>query len=80
MCLAVVGKVVSVRDGEGEVVIDGKSRTVSFVALPDAEPGQQVLVSLGMAVELLSEQEARELQSVWDAIAQIEPVAKESSE
>ena len=71
MCLAVTGKVISIGDGEGEVVIDGRVRLVSFIALPDAKPGDYVLVSLGMAMEQITEAEAMEINSAWDEIARI---------
>ncbi len=72
MCLAVTAKVVSVHDGEGEVLIDGRIRTVSFIALPDAAPGNHVLVSLGMALERISEEEAQQIDAIWDEMASIE--------
>ena len=72
MCLAVAGKVVSVSDGEGEVLVDGVSRRVSFVALPDAAAGDFVLVSMGLAVEKITEQEASQISEAWDEISQIE--------
>ena len=79
MCLAVAGKVVSVQDGEGTVLVDGVQRTVSFIALPQAIAGDYVLVSLGMAMELITEDEAREIESAWDDLARIEPSIKGDS-
>lgn len=72
MCLAVTAQVVWAEDGEGEVLIDGRPRAVSFIALPDAGPGDYVIVSLGMAIERISEAEAQEIDAAWDEIAQIE--------
>ncbi len=72
MCLAVTAKVISVSGGEGEVLIDGRPRNVSFVALPEAKPGDFVIVSLGMAMERITEAEAQEIDSAWSEIAQIE--------
>ena len=77
MCLAVAGRVVSITDGEGDVLIDGRSRRVSFIALPDAEPGDHVLVSLGLALERISEEEAQQITAAWDEVAKIEPAAFE---
>ena len=71
MCLAVAGKVVSIDAGEGEVLIDGRKRRVSFIALPEAAPGDHVLVSLGLALERISEAEALQICAAWDKVSQI---------
>lgn len=72
MCLAVTAVVIWTEDGEGEVLIDGRERSVSFIALPDAVAGDHVIVSLGMAVERISAEEAREIDAAWDEISQLE--------
>lgn len=72
MCLAITAKVLRNDNGEGEVLVDGRSRAVSFVALPDAAPGDHVIVSLGMAVERITEEEAKQIDAAWDEISQIE--------
>lgn len=64
MCLAVPGKIVSVR-GEGmekEGVVDyGFVRqTVSLAYLPDAVPGDWVLVHVGIAISRVAPREAEE--------------------
>ncbi len=73
MCLAVVGKIVSVDGDRGEAVVSGRVRQVSLVALPGIEAGDHVLISLGMALERVTKEEAREIDGLWDEIAQIEP-------
>lgn len=73
MCLAVIGKIVSVDGDRGEALIGGKVRQVSLVALPGLTKGEHVLVSLGMALERVTESEAKEIDGLWDEIAQIEP-------
>ena len=72
MCLALVGKVKSRSGDSGEVVISGVTREISFIALPDARVGQSVIVSLGMALETISESEAQEIASAWQEIKEIE--------
>lgn len=72
MCLAVTAVVIWAEDGEGEVLIDGRERPVSFIALPDAVSGDHVIVSLGMAVERITAEEAREIDAAWDEISQLE--------
>lgn len=70
MCLAVVGKVESRSGDRGEVEIAGMTRPVSFIALPEAIEGDYVIVSLGMAMERISELEAEEIHSAWQEIEQ----------
>ena len=69
MCVAVPGKVITSEEGQALVDVNGVSRRVSCVGLPDVRPGDFVLVSLGMAVERISEGEARALQSLWADVA-----------
>ena len=67
MCLAVPGKIVSVR-GEGmekEGVVDyGFVRQeVSLAYLPDAQPGEWVLVHVGIAISRVTPEDAEETLS-----------------
>ncbi|NLC77153.1 MAG: HypC/HybG/HupF family hydrogenase formation chaperone [Clostridia bacterium] len=61
MCLAVPGKIIAV-DGELTAEVDyGHLRTkASLQLIPEARPGQWVLVHAGFAVQLLDESEALE--------------------
>lgn len=67
MCLAVPGKIVTVRDAaEGETgrvgVVDfqGSQVEASLAMTPDASAGDWVLVHAGFAITQLDEAEARE--------------------
>jgi len=63
MCLALPGKVLDVADpgtGTAQVDVRGIPRTVDVGLLDGVRPGDWVLVSLGMAVERISEAEAYE--------------------
>ena len=67
MCLAVPGKIVSVA-GEGmekEGVVDyGFVRqTVSLAYLPDAQPGEWVLVHVGIAISRVAPEDVEETLS-----------------
>ena len=72
MCLALVGKVESRSGDTGKVAISGVGREVSFIALPEASEGDYVIVSLGMALEKITESEAQEIDSAWQEIAEID--------
>jgi hydrogenase expression/formation protein HypC len=63
MCLALPGKVLGVADaatGTVRVDVRGFPRTVNAGLVPGVRPGDWVLVSLGMAVERISEADAAE--------------------
>ena len=64
MCLAIPGKLVSIEETSdilfrsGKVSFDGVIREVNLAAVPDAEVGQYVLVHVGMALNVIDEEEA----------------------
>ena len=64
MCLALPARIVE-RSGDEAWVVLGRSRLkASLVLVPDAGPGDWVLVHAGFALEQLSEEEARETYDV----------------
>lgn len=71
MCLAVPGKIVDI-DGELMAEIDyGHLRTkASLQLVPEAQPGQWVLVHAGFAVQLLDESEAQETLALLRELCQ----------
>ncbi len=80
MCLGVPGKLVDVnRDGEvslGRVSFDGVVRQVCLELVPEAEPGDYVLVHVGFALSRIDEEEARR---VFELLAEL-PVLAERPE
>ena len=66
MCLAIPMKLESRDDFEGVVTLDGIRRTVSVMLLPEAEPGQWVLVHAGYAIAVVDEEQARETLELLD--------------
>jgi len=60
MCLAIPMQLESRDEFSGSVALDGVRRTVSMVLLPEAEPGQWVLVHAGYAIAVVDEERARE--------------------
>ena len=60
MCLAVPTRIKLI-DGEvAEVDLDGVSRAVSLAMVPEAQPGDYVLVHAGFAISIVDEKEAME--------------------
>lgn len=60
MCLAVPVKVVEVNGRSALVDIQGNRRPVDISLVSDVKPGQYVLMHVGMALQVLDEQEALE--------------------
>jgi len=61
MCLGVPGRITAVEDGMvrmGTVDFDGSTLEVCLAYVPDAEPGDYVLVHAGFALTLLDEEQA----------------------
>lgn len=65
MCLAVPGKIISIKsEGNplfkaGKVSFDGVLREVNLAAVPEAKVGNYVLVHVGMALNVIDEEEAK---------------------
>ena len=66
MCLAVPAKVLEIKDAVGKVEISGVTRDVSMILLPEAKPGDYVLVHAGFAMQIVDEKEAEETYALLD--------------
>jgi hydrogenase expression/formation protein HypC len=74
MCLAVPGQVKLIHEENpefrtGVVSFDGLSREVNLTFVPEAVPGDYVLVHAGVAISAIDEEEARK---VFEALAEME--------
>jgi hydrogenase assembly chaperone HypC/HupF len=68
VCIAIPARVVSVDADGAEVEMRGRRRRVSTILQPDLRPGESVLISNGMIVERLSEDEAAERDEIFAAM------------
>jgi hydrogenase expression/formation protein HypC len=77
MCLGVPGKIVSVTESDGlrmaQVDFGGARREVCLAYVPEAAVGDYVVVHVGFALSVISEEDARETQALLEAIASQEP-------
>ncbi len=64
MCLAVPAKVLEIDNAIGKVEIAGVSREVSMMLLPEAKPGDFVLVHAGFAMQIVDEKDAEETNAL----------------
>ena len=76
MCLAVPGKIIEIRDAQGQAVgalgtvdFQGSTLEVGLAFVPEAKVGDWVLVHAGFALNVLDEQEAAE---TWKYLKQIQ--------
>ena len=69
MCLAVPAKLVSRSDNNAVADLHGNRMQISAVLVPDAIPGDWVLVHAGFAIQRLSDEDA---QKTWDILADVD--------
>ncbi len=84
MCLAVPGKVLSVSgtppfDIVGRVSFGGIVKEVSLAYVPDAQPGEYVIVHVGFALSKVDEDEAKRVFQYLEQIEELEELREESS-
>lgn len=68
MCLAVPGKILSLKSGNAEVDFSGVKREVSLDLVPDAKKNDYVLVHAGFAIQVLEPKEAEETLKIFKQI------------
>lgn len=74
MCVALPGRVVEVAGAEarlGRVDVLGTLRTVDLSLLDEVEPGDWVLVHLGVGIGKLSEAEAAETVRLFEELGSV---------
>lgn len=68
MCVAIPGKVIEILEGRAKVEQNGAVHEVSIIAVPDIMVGSYVLVNLGVAAKVLTDEHAREIVELWDQL------------
>lgn len=81
MCLAIPGKVLKVEGPAdlptGTVQFGGITKEVSLVYVPDAVPGEYVLVHVGFALSKIDEEEAKRVFEYLSEMEGIEGMMEE---
>ncbi|MEW6127242.1 MAG: HypC/HybG/HupF family hydrogenase formation chaperone [Acidobacteriota bacterium] len=76
MCLAVPGKIMSIRGDDllrsGKVNFGGIVKEVNLSYVPEAKPGDYVVVHVGFAISIVDEQEANQVFEYLKAIGELE--------
>lgn len=75
MCLGIPGRISALLDGGllrmGTVDFEGVSQAVCLAYVPEADPGDYVLVHAGFAISQLDEDQARETLAVLHQLADL---------
>jgi hydrogenase expression/formation protein HypC len=77
MCVTVPCKVLQVKDGQAEVLFEGKSRWVRVPDIPDLAEGEYVTVYAGTALARMSAADAEETLRLFDELAAMEDAAND---
>jgi hydrogenase expression/formation protein HypC len=78
MCLAIPGKIINIEPSEdeifrmGKVSFDGIQREVNLSMVPEAKVGDYVLVHVGVALQLIDEEEAKITMSYFKELEELE--------
>lgn len=72
MCLAIPGKIVSIKGDKAQVNFGESVLREVNVTLVNAKVGDYVLVHAGYAIQLLDEKEAQETLNLWNQILEAE--------
>jgi hydrogenase expression/formation protein HypC len=72
MCLAIPAKLVEVCGNEGTVELAGARKTVILTLVANAQPGQYVLLHAGYAIEVIGEDEAREVAALQRSVFEMD--------
>lgn len=81
MCLAIPGKVISIQGDDllqrtGKVNFGGIVKDVSLACVPEAAVGDYVIVHVGMALSIVSEEEAGQVFDYLREMDELEELEK----
>ncbi len=69
MCLAIPAKIINIDNQMATVDVGGVSRHASIILLPEAEPGDFVLLHAGFAISMVDEAEALDTIRLFEELA-----------
>ena len=78
MCLSIPGKLIEITGQldnvfrTGKVSFDGITKEVSLTLVPEAQPGDYVLVHVGAAISIVDEQEAKETFEIIKQLGELD--------
>jgi len=66
MCLAIPGKITSIKGNRATVDFDGIKKDINVFLTPDAKKGDYVIVHAGFAIQKISKQSALEVFKIYE--------------
>jgi len=69
MCMSVPRRVIAVAEDRADVLVDGRVRSVTCLAMPELAVGDYVLLHADAAIERLEPAQAREVLALFAEIA-----------
>ena len=78
MCLSIPGKLIEITGQldevfrTGKVSFDGITKEVSLTLVPEAKPGDYVLVHVGAAISIVDEKEAKETFEIIKQLGELD--------
>lgn len=73
MCLAIPAEVAEVREGDMAVVdLNGVRKEISIALVPEARPGDYVIVHVGYALSLIDPEEATRTLALFEELGEME--------
>ena len=73
MCISLPGTVITMRGPAALVETAGASRWCNALLQPGLEPGDRVLVHAGLVVQVLSPEQAYEIENAFAELARLDP-------
>lgn len=85
MCLAVPGRIVDITDDNpvtrrGTVDFNGITKEINLAFVPEAAPGDYVMVHVGFAITRVDEAEAKRVFDYLEEIGELEELEKGDAE
>ena len=84
MCLGIPGKIISIYDNHGtkmaKIDFGGVSREACIEVIPEAKPGDWTIVHAGFALNLLSEEEARETLDILQEMSDLADLEEQQAD
>ena len=83
MCLAIPGRLLEIHDEGGlpmgKIDYAGTIQMACLAYVPEAVPGQYVLVHAGFAISVVDEEEAQKTLALWHELMEVETQAEQDA-
>jgi hydrogenase expression/formation protein HypC len=84
MCLGIPGKILTIYEENStrmaKIDFGGVTREACIEVIPDAKPGDWTIVHAGFALNLLSEEEARETLDILQEMSELAALEEEDAD